>query len=498
MSGWRMTIDAVDRRLLPPDPDVLEAIGLSHKMTSAIADLVDNSIDAKASRILIRFVQVDGRLTSLLVWDNGVGMDDQAIDRAMTVGKRREYSEGALGHFGIGLKAASFSQADILTVMSRQTGGEPVGRRWLRSAKKFECDILDPSQVGSELEAVRLEAGGASGTIVRWDRVRTFPASDDHRVTADYLARTFQALRAHLGLVLHRVFDTHSVSISMDTLDVNLGETGAPQRVEPIDPFGYRRSGDPEYPKTFECKVDGRSLPIHAHIWPARSESLAFRLEGAPERRQGFYFYRNERLLEGGDWKGATVPSRRLQLARVMVDISDFLDLFSMSMEKSTVHPKPEFIRAVARSTAADGTTFQEFLDSAEQVYRVGNQRSSGRKEVLSPGAGLAPRVKRAISSELPLHEGRDPMEIRWKWLPGDDFFEVDRPQNILWLNSIYRKGLLAGRRGGLNDLPVIKALLYLLIEDIFRGTAYGPRDKDNVEIWQSVLTAAAQAEIGD
>jgi Histidine kinase-, DNA gyrase B-, and HSP90-like ATPase len=498
MSGWRTTLDAVDRRFLPPDPDVLEAIGLSHKMTSAIADLVDNSIDAKASRILIRFVQVDGKLASLLVCDNGVGMDDQAIDRAMTVGKRREYSAGALGHFGMGLKAASFSQADTLTVMSRHVGGEPVGRRWQRNAKNFECDVLASSQVGSELEAVRLDTGGGSGTIVRWDRVRTFPASDDYRVTADFLARTLQKLRAHLGLVLHRVFDTHPVSISLDTLDADLGETGAPQMVEPIDPFGYRRSGDPEYPKTFECEVGGRSLPIDGHIWPARSEALAFRLEGAPERRQGFYFYRNERLLEGGDWKGAAVPSRRLQLARVMVDISDYPDLFSMSMEKSTVHPKPEFIRAVGRSTAADGTTFQQFLDLAEQVYRVGNQRSSGRKEALAPGAGLAPRVKRAISSELPLHEGRDQMEIRWKWLPGDDFLEVDRSQNTLWLNSIYRKGLLSGRRSGLNDLPVIKALLYLLTEDIFRGTAYGPRDKDNVEIWQSVLTAAAQAEISE
>jgi len=48
MSGWRESIYAVDRRFLAPDPDVLGAIGLSHKMTSAIADLVDNSIDAKA------------------------------------------------------------------------------------------------------------------------------------------------------------------------------------------------------------------------------------------------------------------------------------------------------------------------------------------------------------------------------------------------------------------------------------------------------------------
>ena len=53
--------------------------------------------------------------------------------------------------------------------------------------------------------------------------------------------------------------------------------------------------------------------------------------------------------------------------------------------------------------------------------------------------------MKHAIASELPIHEGHDAMEIRWKWLPGDDFFEVDRSHNTLWLNTIYRKGLLRG-----------------------------------------------------
>lgn len=498
ISGWRESIDAVDRRILPPDPDVLEAIGLSHKMTSAIADLVDNSIDAKAGHIFVRFVQVDGRLASMLVCDDGVGMDDHAIDQAMTVGKRRHYGHNALGHFGMGLKAASFSQADVLSVMSRQGGGSAVGRRWVRGAQNFECDVLNPEQVEAELEAVPFASGASGGTIVRWDEVRTFPASDDRRVIDDYLARTLQEVRAHLGLVLHRVLEQTAVSITLDVLDADTGETGAPQIVEPVDPFGYRRTGEAGYPKAFECRVGGRVLTINAHIWPARSEALGFRLEGTPERRQGFYFYRNDRLLEGGDWKGAAVPSRRLQLARVFVDISDALDLFSMSMEKSTVHPKAEFIRAVGRATATDGTTFQQFLEAAEEVYRDGNQRNRGRVEVLPPGAGLAPEVKRAITSELPLHEGREPMEIRWKWLPGDDFFEIDRPQNTLWLNTIYRKGVLSGRRGGLNDVPVIKALLYLLVEDVFRGSAFGPRDKDNVEVWQSVLTAAAQAETNE
>lgn len=498
-SVWRPAFDVVDKKLLPPDPDVLEAIGLSHRMTSAVADLVDNSIDAKAKHVLIRFVQMEGQLTSLLVFDDGRGMDDRGIDAAMTVGKRRVYDSQALGHFGMGLKAATFSQADNLTVLSRQAGSHAVGRQWhRRGARNFECDVLDPGQVEEELGSLPFDAEAYSGTMVRWDKVRTFPASADPRVTADYLARIMQELRAHLGLVLHRVLTQDPQDptvITLDVLDASVLETGAPQMVETIDPFGYRQSGHRGYPKTFSCQVGGRALPVQAHIWPARSEALGFRLDGSPEHHQGFFFYRNDRLLEAGHWKGAAVASRRLQLARVVVDISDSLEFFSMSMEKNSVHPRPEFIRAVEHATADDGTSFQDFLAAAEETYRLGNQRNTGRKEVIPPGSGIAPEVKRAVEAELPQLDGRDPMQIRWKRLPGEDFFEVDRATHTLWLNTLYRKGLLAGRRAGLNDVPLTKALLYLIMENIFRGSAFGPRDKDNVEVWQAILTAAVRAE---
>ena len=54
----------------------------------------------------------------------------------------------------------------------------------------FECDVLDPAQVGSELEAA--PCVGYSGTIVRWDNIRTFPASDDRRVTEDFCLGPFK------------------------------------------------------------------------------------------------------------------------------------------------------------------------------------------------------------------------------------------------------------------------------------------------------------------
>jgi len=54
---------------------------------------------------------------------------------------------------------------------------------------------------------------------------------------------------------------------------------------------------------------------------------------------------------------------------------------------------------------------------------------------------------------------------------------------------------VLGGRRGGLNDAPLVKALLYLLMEEMFQGEWLGSKDKDNLELWQEILTAAVNSE---
>ena len=78
-----------------------------------------------------------------------------------------------------------------------------------------------------------------------------------------------------------------------------------------------------------------------------------------------------------------------------------------------------------------------------------------------------------------------------------NDFFEIDRDNRTLWLNLKYR-GEATGERHSINDAPLLKALLYLLMEDVFKGEFLGARDKDNIELWQEILTAAARASRHD
>jgi hypothetical protein len=46
-----------------------------------------------------------------------------------------------------------------------------------------------------------------------------------------------------------------------------------------------------------------------------------------------------------------------------------------------------------------------------------------------------------------------------------------------------------------LNDVPVVNSLLFLLMGGVFEGVYHGARDRDNMELWNSILTAAAKAE---
>lgn len=499
MSEWTQDIPTNGSIELPPDPHALDAIGKNHSLETALADLVDNAIDARASQVVIRLVRAGGRLRALYVVDNGCGMSPERIDTAMTLGGKHDYGEGALGHFGVGLKAASFSQARSLTVMTRAAGHTAVGRRWRpneSSQRGFECDVVPTEFVEAELNRDWRFSMGGSGTVVRWDDVFAFPATDDPMRIESFINRAITAACQHLGMVFHRFLEDERVSVDFEVHDVDTSFVGPPVPVTPLSPFGYLRSGHPDFPKELIAEAGDLRLTFRCHIWPGRSNLPQFRLFGNPADYQGLYFYRRDRLLHAGDWVGVHAKDRRLQLARVQVDIDgNVAGLFQMNAEKSRVQVGPEFATLAAAARSSDGTTLSTYLDLAEQVYRASQSRTSKRTAMIHPGSGLPPRVRTTIEREIPGRAGEDPIQIRWETFEDDTFFRVDRDSSTLWLNKRYRKMLLGGKHGGLNDLPLLKSLLYLLVANVFEGDYLGPRDKDNIDLWQTILTTAVQAE---
>jgi hypothetical protein len=486
--------------VLPPAPRSLDALGRNHSLEAALAELVDNSIDAGAAHVLIRFVQSRGRLVELLVVDDGHGMNDSEIDVAMTVGGERDYGSGEIGRFGFGLKAASFSQADTLMVISRRVDQRAVGRRWQlqRARRDFTCDIVDPRFAGVALDREWELPASSSGTLVRWDDVRGFPAIADASEVDRFLAKAIQRISTHLGLIYHRLLERNEIQIFIDVEDL---EEGLGQRIEidPLDPFAYPRSGVPGWPHVLKLTNDQGDLGLVCHIWPGRSQLDEFRLDGDRIGRQGIYVYLNDRLIQRGGWNDLIHADKQLSLARAALEIAgDVPGFLTVKPEKNGIEPGPRFASLILDSEFPDGSGFRDYLEVARGCLKDSNRRNRLRKARIPPGSGLDPRVRRAIHREIPMRDEDEPLQIRWAPLPNGRFFDVDRDEATLWLNKRYRSVLAAGRSGSLNDFPVMKTLLYLVLEDVFEGQHLGPRDKDNIDLWQELLTTAAEAELND
>src|SRR2546426_4321752 len=162
-------------RYAPPKAGpMVEALrGLGYSTATALADVIDNSIAARADMVDVLF-SWRGAASSVVVLDNGEGMDEHQLDMAMRLGERSPLQARAahdLGRFGLGLKTASFSQCRRLTVASRRDGHMHCLRWDLDVLAANETDgwrLLEGPAKGSESLLVPLAALN-SGTLVLWE-----------------------------------------------------------------------------------------------------------------------------------------------------------------------------------------------------------------------------------------------------------------------------------------------------------------------------------------
>jgi hypothetical protein len=196
--------DATNLRAVDLDPKLVNSIGLRHSLATAVADLVDNSLDARASTIRIRFLLHGSTPVGLQVIDDGHGMDDRLIDLAMTYAGTREYGVSDLGHFGVGLKAASLSQASTVLIYSRMRGTAAVGRKLVRKrgGSAPQVGVIDGGFAASRLDSTRIGVPLNSGTIIEWRNVRTFPSTADEGELARWHESAVRDVRAHLVVCL--------------------------------------------------------------------------------------------------------------------------------------------------------------------------------------------------------------------------------------------------------------------------------------------------------
>lgn len=489
-----------------PDPGrlifALRQIGYS--LEQAISDLIDNAIAAGAANVLIRFVWSGERILSLAVVDDGCGMSDENLRNAMRFGSKERLDSVSLGKFGLGLKLASFSHARQLTVVS-VIDGIAGGRRWTLEGirRNWDCAILSPDQAatiaGSPFSPIDVST---SGTLVFWEDIDKLPVSK--RGLRFTLRALHRRLELHLGLHFHRFLQRGLLRIFVDQQELGRSEQGIRAEISALDPFGYTDPPSPEFPATFRVDLpDIGTLNAQAHIWPPNSTLPEYRLGNRAASRQGFWFYRNDRLIQAGGWNGLVQHDSEphSSLARVCIDLPTELDVsFSLNVQKSSVIAPPGFIEAVQAASSDSGQTFDSYRQQAQSIYRNKDQKALIARPVM-PGRGLPPAIAAAFApaqkqtggeSVVNTDESCQQIDLTWSTLPEDEFFRVDSEQGCLLLNRVYRNKVLAGLSPSTDDVPMIKTLLLCLLSgDLRAPTLSDKRRREHARLNRILITAA-------
>lgn len=330
---------------LPPHaPTLIESTrAIGYTLESAIADIVDNSVSATASSVDIFFLPMGDSYIAIL--DNGNGMNTGELETAMRYGSQNPNDKRAatdLGRFGLGLKTASLSQCRTLTVASKKDGRIEV-RCWdidhVIQTGEWSLIILETEEEINAIPRINNLRELETGTLVVWqnlDRLKAGELNFDRS-----MGRKMDDVRSHLSLVFHRYL---SGEAGLRKLQIKINATA----IGYADPFLTRRNT--QVMATEELFIEGTRVIVRPHIIPHLSNLSVEEIEelGGKEglrKSQGFYVYRNKRLLVWGTWFRMMRQGELSKLARIQVDIPNDLDSFwTLDIKKSTAMP-PEIVR---------------------------------------------------------------------------------------------------------------------------------------------------------
>ena len=309
---------------------------IGYTMSTAVADIIDNSITAKATNISLR-VHDDPDNAAVAIIDNGIGMSKVELLEAMRPGSNSPTairSEKDLGRFGLGLKTASFSQCRRLTVVSSKQGVKSVAIWDLDSVVEKNAWVVERRITDESIRYSNLI--GLNGTLVLWEKLDRVGLE----IGSTNLIRLMDEASRHLELVFHRYMKPEGKEKA-----VNFEINGL--KLEPLDPFAEWHEATIRQPLDRRSTNDGAVL-IQAYILPHRSKVKSeseWKRMGLIEghmRSQGFYLYRNRRLIRHATWFRMASQERLTQLARVKIDIGNENDSdWKIDVLKASASPPP-------------------------------------------------------------------------------------------------------------------------------------------------------------
>lgn len=414
---------------------------------TAIADIVDNSLSANAATITIDFEWETHRI---IITDDGEGMTNQDLLQSMAIGSSDPLNSRSihdLGRFGMGMKTASFSLGKKMTVLTKNS--DTINNAcwdldYVRDKDRWEIQVED------SLNPLILELSGKlsgynNGTVICISKIDKVISSDNAQEKKKFY-KMIDNVKKHLSLVFHRFMEAGKISIIVNGVSLI-----------PWNPFipsnNARQELEPE-----EVVENGHKVVIHPYVLPHKTKfanddevTAAGGYKGWLQH-QGFYVYRNERLIIYGTWFGLFKKEISFNLARIQLDIYSDSDFdWQIDIKKSKAFP-PAYTYDIIRLAAEKATkqsvkvynsrgTYSDRKGNANapQLSYVWEQRKDSRGSysfVLNKKHTLLNRLKVSLTAEqkellntyLNLVEKCSPMEL--SGVNDMSLNKVDLPEN--------------------------------------------------------------------
>jgi hypothetical protein len=424
---------AEERQSIPAAARTFEALrDIGYDFNSAVADLIDNSItQGKAKNLFIYFDKIKVKSAEKIIFrlfDDGIGMEGKFLQEAMRIGSENDsYSEGDLSKYGMGMKTASLSQCDVLTVISKSENRHRAGYKWdmhlINARNDWFLLKLDSSEINNEInhnDSLFKEMfqdtsssffNGPHWTLVAWDDLfdieTQFNSRSSKGFSDRFLDKTLASLIIHLRLTFHRFLAGENVPRK-----INININGL--SIKPLDPFCRDQThtsvcplnGNDEILFNFsgEIKHNRKDVRIKRYILPAKTGNKKFDSNSAWEEAkgnkswndsQGYYIYRNNRLISYGGWLKTKSKDEHDKLARVSIDFTDHHDsLIRIDVKKTKIQIPDDFFNFLKN------TVNNKYIKSAKDRYSNADERVVRTKNSVREKSSLVSHVSEALINE--------------------------------------------------------------------------------------------------
>lgn len=318
---------------ISPGTGMMDVLGHSgYTFNYAMADILDNCISAHAKNIKIYF---DLTLNNpyLYILDDGDGMTFDELKNAAVIGYKdigEKREEDDLGRYSTGLKSATRSFCDDVVISSKpydsRCNSIEIDYSHITESKKWEAFILNDFELEKEI--------GNHGTLVCCRNLHFADgASSDVQVDSK-----LDSLEKSISHVFGKFLLSGDLHISIQV------KGSTPIEVKGWNPFGLIENKSTKVVYNDSKKFKGYDINFKAYVLPtfnnlSRVDQEYMTGNGLIDQ-EGFYIYRNKRLIKEGGWLGLDKLGLddKCKYARIEVNIPSALDKdFKINFSKNAL-----------------------------------------------------------------------------------------------------------------------------------------------------------------